>query len=694
MDCRNGGIGSGKASEIVLMHVLEGYDGHKVYRFECPASLDEIGVWDVGGRAVDAAFSDLGSPGFGSDAGTSARKVVSVAIDSSVGTFWIGESRESGLRVGWLETRAEEIRRNCLMVNPGIDSLYPAWVKRKQSEPHDGNASSLTRRPLISIVTPLYNTPIAYFDEMVNSVRRQSYENWELILVNASPECESLRHAIAAVDDARVKVVELSENKGISENTVKGIEASEGDYIAFLDHDDIIEPNLLYEYVKAISGDPDIDLLYCDEDSITHDGARRFNPSLKFDLNLDLLLTHNYVCHMLAISRRAYDKVVPYDSTVDGAQDFDLTLRVSRVAKKTVRIPRVLYHWRQHAGSTNGGSTAVKPYVVDASIRAISGYLEDAGISAEVKPTGVPCVFEEEYPHPCKRDVSVAIVYDSPLQLFELLGSFSDRDLGIVDEFVVAGPRFDVADDVLLPLGVDMNGAEEGGMTVDVLISEMTGRPVQCVFFDGQHDFGEKADTAVKACSGDYCLLLRAETRFLPGCDAVAGLRAYLCRQDVGIVSAKAQAADGLVYHAGLCVKEDGSIGYLNQGFVEGMGGGYHGCAECACGYSAVDTICAMFRTDDYREVGGFRGGCEDALASSVDFSFKMRDLGKSVVVVPQAMVCVRPADGRWELGKDYLPEGSKAHAELWDAWGSKYRADVLSHPDIDLSSSYFRLKI
>lgn len=691
-DCRNRGPLAG-AGDMRLIQVLEAQDEQKMYRFECSPTCDVIEVWDSRGASVPFSACDLGGVRVSAAKGCSSpsMKLVSISIPASVGAFWVKGSAGM-VRVGRLEARAREIKRNCLMVNPGIDSLYPQWAKRKAAVSPE--FARLGSNPLISIVTPLYNTPVPYFNAMLDSVLAQTYGNWELVLVNASPENADLCNALNAVKDERVLVVSMDENKGISENTVCGIEASSGDYISFLDHDDVIEPSLLYEYAKAIADDPDIDLLYCDEDSLSHDGSQRFNPSLKFDLNLDLLLTHNYVCHMLAVSRRAYDRVVPYDSSVDGAQDFDLTLKVSRVAKKIVRIPKVLYHWRQHAGSTNGGSTAVKPYVIEASVRALSGYLRADGIDADIVPTEIPCVFEERYPAASACDVSIAVVYETPMQLVEFLNGLSGQKLGIVEEAVAVGPPIDLNRDVLGPLGLDGCDADGGQALVEAFLGEMAGVPVRLVPMGPEEGFGVAANTAVKACKAEHILLARGEVRFDEGDEAVSALRSSLCRNDLGIVSAKAMAADGLVYHAGLCVKDDGRIGYLNQGFVEGMGGGYHGCAECACDYSAVDAACIMFRAADHADVGGFSGEYQSALAESVDFSFRVRNAGKKVAVMPQAKVSVKPTCGAWELGESYLPADGFDYGALWSNWGEEYRNDVLSHPDIDLSSSYFRLKV
>lgn len=689
VDPRNRSHGSDSLSDIALFEVLEGYDGNKVYRFRVPDEMRRLAAWDSKGNQISVASYELTAA---SDDGASSTRLESLVIPASIGTFWVGEEEGKRKRIGALETRAREIHRNCLMVNPGIDSLFPKWLKRNEDEPASVDMSKLELKPLFSIITPLYNTPIGFFNDMVDSVLAQTYENWQLVLVNASPDNDELRSAIEAQDDDRIVVVELEANKGISENTVAGIDVATGDYICFFDHDDVIEPNLLMEYAQAVNEDPSIDLLYCDEDSITFDGKERFNPSFKFDFNLELLLTHNYVCHMLAVSRRALDQVALYDSSVDGAQDFDLTLKVSRVAGGIKHVPKLLYHWRQHSGSTNGGSTAVKPYVIEASVKALSRYLKEDGIDAKIIPTDIPCVFEEEYPHSNSKDVSVVVVYETPLQLFECLDSLASADLEDVCQLVAVGPKVDMVADVFEPLGIAPDDLDHMHRPEDFL-KEIAGIDITLIQVDNA-SFAVKANTGIRNSEGEFILLVSADVRLDAKSDAISKLRDHLVRDEVGLVSSKIMAADGLIYHAGLCVKEDGSIGYLNQGFIEGMGGGYHGCAECSCEYSAVDPCFIMFRKSDFDDLGGFGEGFTNRLSTGVDFSFKIRDIGKKVVVDPQSKVEIKPIGGSWELGASYIPASSREHDALWSKWPESYRKDVLSHPAIDLSSSYFRLKV
>lgn len=678
---------SGTTQGFTLFQVLEGYDGKKIYRFDAPQGFGPLAIKDARGHRIPFEFVALEA----NSPRNPHRKLFSVALPSSVGTFWISSPNVAATRIGRLETRALEIKRNCLMVNPAIDSAYPQWLKRHEGEQLAG-APVEGSSPKFSIITPLFNTPVDFFAEMVGSVLAQTYGNWELVLVNASPQNEELRQALDALDDERIIVVNLEKNGGISENTVEGIKASSGDYLSFLDHDDTLEPNALAEYAQAISQDSTIDLLYCDEDSITHDGTKRFKPLFKPDFNKDLLLSHNYVCHWLTVSKWAYDQVEPYDSSVDGAQDYDLTLKVSRVARGIKHVPKILYHWRQHAGSTNGGSTEVKPYVIDASFKALSGYLREDGIDAEIVPTDIPCVFEEVYPHFGNRDVSAVIVYQNGLQLLECLDSLSEVASDVLGEVVAVGPAIDVVRDLMAPLGVESDDGDRVHQAAEYL-TEVAGRSVKLIEMEAP-SFPVTANAGIEHACKEYVLLVDADVRFDQGDTPISLLRDCLCREDVGIASAKILSADGLVYHAGLCVKDDGSFGYLNQGFIEGMGGGYHGCAECSCEYSAVDPSCILFRKSDFESAGGFCEDYEDQLASGIDLSFKMRELGKRNVVFPQARVSIKPIGGRWDLGKSYIAPGAADHELLWHTRDERYKRDILSHPDVDLSSSYFRLKV
>lgn len=643
------------SGSIELQAVLAGENGSLTCRFRVRyqgRDEPELSFWRLGGRKAPFAaqrVSRIRRDGALNEA------VYSVSVPGGTLGFLVGAPAVGLLSVNRHELCRFERRRDELMVNPGIDKRYDhALATEASGKPGSYSlpASCAVEPPLFSIIVPLYRTPPEYFDAMVASVLAQTYGNWELVLVNASPDDEGLARALAALDarrDPRIVVVDLDENRGISLNTAAGIAIASGNYLSFLDHDDLLAPEALEAYAEEVCAHPDADLLYCDEDSVNEDGTICFEPRFKPDFNSDLLLTHNYVCHFLTVSRDAYERVEPYGRDVDGAQDYDLTLKVAEIARSIRHVPRVLYHWRQHEGSTNGGATEAKPYVVASSVNALQRHLGRRGIDAVVTPTDFSCVFAVTYPQSRSVDVSVLAAYRTDEELLGFLETLQTQRLSIVRDVIEAGPS---------------------------------------------DDFGAMINQAAARATGDYLLIADARVRFLAESDCVGSLRDVFCRVDVGIASAKAMAPDGHGLHAGLCVKDDGSVGYLNQGFTGHMGGGYHGLAECDCAYSAVGPFCFMVRTEDFRAVGGMDAGLVEPVAQTTDFSFKIRDLGKSVIVRPGALVEALMDPAEAELGASYLALGTADHEALWASRDEHFRQDVLGNPCVDFSTGYPRLRL
>lgn len=213
---------------------------------------------------------------------------------------------------------------------------------------------------------------------MTESVKNQSYANWELILVNASPDNQELKVHVEqeTAHDNRIKSINLTENKGISENTNAGVAIASGDFVSFFDHDDILEPDLLFSYAEAIENNDDVDLLYCDEDKLMPDG-KLAQPFFKPDFNIDLLRNNNYICHMLTIRKSLLDTLEPNTKEFDGAQDHNLTLRAVEKARKVHHVPKVLYHWRLSETSTAANADS-KPYATIAGIKAVQSHFGQA----------------------------------------------------------------------------------------------------------------------------------------------------------------------------------------------------------------------------------------------------------------------------------------------------------------------------
>ena len=249
-----------------------------------------------------------------------------------------------------------------------------------------------------SILVPVYRTPVEYLQAMIESVLAQSYSNFELIIADASEET-ALKEVIDTYRDQRIRYLPLAQNKGIAENTNAALREAQGDYIGLLDHDDLLTPDALFEITAAISKAKEEGhvprMLYSDEDKCSADGKIYEDPHYKPEFNLDLILSNNYICHFLVLQAKLI-KELEFRSGYDGAQDYDLVLRAvghiledlkpDEREKEICHIPKVLYHWRCHSGSTavNPGS---KQYAYEAGRNAVTDFLKQANIEAKVVDT-------------------------------------------------------------------------------------------------------------------------------------------------------------------------------------------------------------------------------------------------------------------------------------------------------------------
>lgn len=279
------------------------------------------------------------------------------------------------------------------------------YIPPKEQELERQRSVCRTSKPVhtISIVVPCYRTDLKHLSELIESVRRQTYPLWELILADAT-EDERVERVVRMAEDPRIFYVRLAENKGIAENTNRGIERASGDYVGLLDHDDLLTPDALYRMAVAISrgikaGIKPV-LLYSDEDKCDGAGVNFYEPNIKEDFNLDLLLSNNYICHFM-VMERALIKELKLRQEYEGAQDYDLVLRAAaKLAgkeEKIVHVPKVLYHWRCHEASTAENPES-KLYAYDAGRRAVQSFLQEKNWAAVVKDTIHLGFYDIEYP--------------------------------------------------------------------------------------------------------------------------------------------------------------------------------------------------------------------------------------------------------------------------------------------------------
>ncbi|WP_147272975.1 glycosyltransferase [Gordonibacter sp. 28C] len=533
---------------------------------------------------------------------------------------------------------------------------------------------SFDSEPKISIIVPLYKTPLDFFRQMVESVLSQTYSNYELVLVNASPEEKELFSEIDRVrqSDTRILVVALESNRGIAENTLAGIDASSGDFIAFLDHDDFLEPNALFEYVSAVNARPDTDLLYCDEDK--YEDGKFVNPCFKPDYNLDMLRSYNYICHFLMVRRSILDQCEKTSALYDGAQDYDIVLKVCERARYVNHVSKVLYHWRISAHSTAGG-VQEKPYADAAGLRALEDHLERQSISALVKTTENAGIYSIAYDLRERPLVTIVIPNKDQIDLLNAcIRSIEERS---------AYDHYEI-------LIIENNSADQNTFAYyDSLQGEHD--KVRVETWDGEFNFSNIVNFGVSQARGDYYLLLNNDTEVLTD-DFLENMLGLCMRSDVGAVGACLYFPDGSIQHAGMGVYGIGAQ-HINRNLPRGSVGCFRS-VETTQDFSAVTGACMMTKRSVFKELGGFDSSFAVAY-NDVDYCLRAREKGYLVVYAAQAkLVHYESVSRGFDLDD---PEKSRRlmreEARFRDRWSEYYQyGDPYVNDNLDQFSCHYRL--
>ncbi len=495
-------------------------------------------------------------------------------------------------------------------------SIYDDWfqiMKITRDELLEQKKTVFKLNPKFSIIVPLYHTPVPYFRSLVKSVVQQSYANWELILVNATTEDERLTRAAAVWEDydSRIKVVNLESNLGIAGNTNAGIEKAEGDFVAFIDHDDMIEPDALYCYVEALNKDPEIDIFYSDEDKMGENENVYFYPHFKSDFNPDLLCSNNYICHFLAVRKTLLDRVGGPRAQFDGAQDYDLIFRLTEKTDHIWHCPRILYHWRSCAGSTSA-SQGNKNYAIEAGVKAINAHYRRMKIPARAQIGPVDGWYTTRYQLKERPLVSILIPNKDHIDdLDKCLQSLFDRSSYDNYEVII----------------IENNSTNPETFAYYKRI-EKEDR-VRVVYWDREFNYSAINNFGETFANGEYLMLLNNDVEVITP-DIIENMLGYCMRKDVGIVGAKLLYDDHTVQHAGVLVGAGGLADHVFKGIHEDDPG-YMGRAVSTQDVSAVTAACLMIKKSIYEEVGGLDEEFQVAF-NDVDLCLKVRAAGYLVV--------------------------------------------------------------
>lgn len=470
--------------------------------------------------------------------------------------------------------------------------------------------------PLISVAVPAYRTPEKFLAQMIDSLLAQTYGNWELCIANGSPEDGAMKKVLEEYTkkDSRIRVSELTENKGIAGNTNAALEMARGEFVGLLDHDDLLAPNALYEIVRALDEDRNLDAVYTDEDKVTTELDEHFQPHLKPDFNLDLLRSNNYICHFFVVRRSIVQKVGGFCQEFDGAQDHDFIFRCIETAEKVGHIPEILYHWRTHKAST-ADNPASKMYAFDAGKRAIEAHLKRTGTEGIVSHTPDLGFFRVKYPVQGQPLVSVIIPNkDEKETLKACIDSIREKT-----EY----PNYEII-------------IVENNSTTDEIFQyykELSQDPrIRLLRWKKEFNYSAINNYGVRHANGEYLLFLNNDvTVITPGW--IKELLGVCQRPEVGAAGVKLIYPDNTIQHAGCVIGLGGIAGHMFVDMPANRTGYLHK-ASILQDMSAVTAACMMMKRTAFEEAGGFTEKLSVAF-NDVDLCLKVRKNHKLIVYDP-----------------------------------------------------------
>jgi GT2 family glycosyltransferase len=535
---------------------------------------------------------------------------------------------------------------------------------------------SFVLSPKISIITPVYNILPKYLNACIESVISQCYTNWELCLYD---DCSTSEATIQCLKswvgrDTRIKIAFGNENMHISLASNQAIKMATGEFIALLDHDDELASFALLEVVKSINENPDVGLIYSDEDFISLKG-NYYNPHFKSDFNRSLLLSYNYICHFAVVRKELGDDLGWFREGYEGAQDYDLFLRIMEARKKIVHVPKVLYHWRQSATSTSLDFDG-KSYANEAAKKALSAYALRNGIKMEVLDGFTVGSYR------FKREIITA-------EKVTIIIPFKDQVHFLKNcvESAIAKTRYENFEILL----VSNNSVEEKTFLYLNSVKETDSR-IKVLEYNHPFNYSAINNWAVQQSDGAYVLLLNNDTKVISDGWLEAMLE-HIQQECVGIVGAKLLYNDNTIQHAGVIVGLGGVAGHSHR-FCSDSSFGYFGRPSVVQELSAVTGACLLTKRSLWNRVGGLDEKYFKIAFNDIDFCLKIRKLGYDVVYTPYVKLYHYESKSR---GPEDTPEKQKRFISecniMVKRWGTNRIPDPFYNVNLTLSSENFGIR-
>ncbi len=575
-----------------------------------------------------------------------------------------------GMYRRWKQKRGEAVKR----VDFGTKSFPDEAERRREEE------TVFPREIRISILVPLYNTPERFLREMIDSVKAQTYRNWELCLADGSDAQHADTEAICREyqkADSRIRYQKIEKNLGISGNTNVCFSMATGDYIGLFDHDDVMHPSLLYECMKVIC-EKGADYIYTDEATFTSPNlddliVLHFKP----DYSPDNLRANNYICHFSLFDAGLLKKTGLFRPEYDGSQDHDMILRLTEEAGNVQHIPKILYYWRSHPNSV-AADIGAKTYAIDAAKRAVHDHMRDYyGIEVEVESTrAFPTIFQVKYPIEGSPLISILIPNkDHRTDLKRCVDSIRKKSTWKHYEIVV----------------IENNSREQSIFDYYRELEQLPG--VRIVRYEGEFNYSKINNYGAGFAQGDYLLFLNNDTEVITP-DWMEQMLMYAQRKDVGAVGAKLYYEDNTIQHAGVVIGLGAhrSAGHTHYKMPrEHLG--YMGRLCYAQNITAVTAACLLVKRSIYDEVGGLDETFTISL-NDVDFCLKIGRKGYRNIFTPFAELYHYESKTRGMEEGEKLRRYEKECAHFREKWKAELEAgDPCYNPNFSLDYSDFTLR-
>ena len=560
------------------------------------------------------------------------------------------------------------------------DQGYQHWLKQ-QSEllsPKQLNESyeALRLRPIFSIIIPVYNVEPKWLQQTIASVKNQSYPHWQLCIVDDASTNKAITQFLKSVKDSDDKIqIEFSDqNRGIALTSSAALKLATGEFVGLLDHDDLLTKDALLFNAIEINRDPQVDLLYSDEDKISPSG-KRSNPFFKPDYAPQLLHSQNYIGHFVVARKTLVDQVGGFRPGYDGAQDFDLLLRITNSTQAIKHIPRILYHWREIPGST-ATVFGSKSYAQQAGRMALENNFTDGDVKANVDDGPFPGTYQTTYKITATPKVSIVLPFkDQPKLLDRCLKSLFNQTRWENIEVIA----------------IDNNSEQTETHTL-IQKWEAQSPTVRFLTYSRPFNYSAICNFGVTEASGEFIILLNSDIE-ITSSNWVESMLSFAQLTDVGAVGAKLFYPNQTIQHAGIVVGIDGGAGHPYKNFPANQRG-YYLRLSLAQNITAVTGALLMVSKQKFQDVGGLDEINFGVAYNDVDFCLKLMKAGYRNVLNPYCQAIHRESSSRgYDLGAQNQARHDTEKLHLRKKWKAFFESgDPYYNPNLTLTREDYSL--